>query len=156
MSILPTLTGLSLALIAPLFLAMWGDKLFRNQKNLASMCLQQLFLVIFFVAICFIVIFWEKQPLSSIGLHGLRWVSIVWGLIFAIFMIFVYSPLLVRVMNWFGIPGFDNGLGKLTSLPIWYLLSAVIIGGIVEEGLYRGYATERLSLLTGSYWLVAG
>jgi ribosomal protein S18 acetylase RimI-like enzyme len=145
MSILATLTGLSLALIVPLSLAMWGDKLFRNPDSLTSKCLQQLFLATLFAGICCIVIFWEKKPLSSIGLYGLRWQSIIWGLIFAAFLIFVYSPILIRVMNWFGIPGFENGLGKLTSLPIWYLIIAVVIGGIVEEGLY-GFTIERYFL----------
>ena len=48
---------------------------------------------------------------------------------------------------------FETGLTKLVSLPIWYLVLAIAVGGIVEEGLYRGYAIERLSLLTGSYWI---
>ncbi|GJD21171.1 hypothetical protein RIVM261_061270 [Rivularia sp. IAM M-261] len=148
-----TLTGLSLALMAPLCLAMWGDKLFYKLDSLTSKCLQQLFLATLFVAICFIVIFWEKQPLSSIGLYSLHWQPVMWGLIFAAFLIYIYSPILIRVMNWFGISGFENGLVKLTSLPIWYLIIAVVIGGIVEEVLYRGYAVERLSSLTGNYWI---
>lgn len=49
--------------------------------------------------------------------------------------------------------GFERGLAQLAPLPVWYLAVAVVIGGVVEEGLYRGYAIERLSLLTGSDWL---
>ena len=36
---------------------------------------------------------------------------------------------------------------------MWYLIIAVVIGGTVEEILYRGYAVERLASLTGSYWI---
>jgi uncharacterized protein len=147
------LVGLSLALIAPPVLAMWGDKLFANPESIASKCWQQFFLALLFTAICWIVIVWENQPLSSIGLHPFRWNSVLWGLLFTAFLIFIYSPFLIKIIGWFGVSGFSNGLDKLASLPLWYLTIAVIIGGIVEEGLYRGYATERLSMLTGNYWL---
>lgn len=59
-------------------------------------------------------------------------------------------------MKKFSFAGFEVGLAKLTPLPIWYLLFAIVIGGVVEEVLYRGYAAERLSLLTGSYWIGCG
>jgi membrane protease YdiL (CAAX protease family) len=60
------------------------------------------------------------------------------------------------VIQRLGLKGFEDGLAKLTAQPIWYLMLAVAIGGVVEEGLYRGYATERLSWLTGSYWIGCG
>lgn len=40
-------------------------------------------------------------------------------------------------------------------MPIWLLVCAGITAGVVEELLYRGYAIERLSALTGNIWLGA-
>ncbi|MBE9136915.1 CPBP family intramembrane metalloprotease [Nodosilinea sp. LEGE 07088] len=99
-----------------------------------------------------IVLFKENQPLSSIGLQPLRWQSMVWGLAFAGILIFIYSPGLMWAIRQLNFTDFEGGLSKLTQLPIWYLILAVIIGGITEEILYRGYATERLSEFAGSYW----
>ena len=153
MNLLPTITGLCLALGGPAFVASIGDKFFGDPESLTSKVLQQIVLAALFGTVLAIVIVWEQQPLSSVGLHSFHWQSIMWGLMFASILIFIYSPLLIWAMNKLGLAGFEGGLGKLTSLPIWYLILAVVIGGIVEEGLYRGYATERLSLLTGSYWI---
>jgi uncharacterized protein len=72
---------------------------------------------------------------------------------FAGFLSFIYSPLLMWAINKLSLAGFESGFAQLSPLPIWYLLFAVVLGGVVEEVLYRGYATERLSLLTGSYWM---
>jgi membrane protease YdiL (CAAX protease family) len=147
MSFLPTIAGLGLALGAPALLAS-----FSNPQSLTSKVFQQIVLATFAIAILGIVLFWEKQPLSSIGLHSWCWHSLSWGLAFASILIFIYSPLLLWTMNKLGRSGFERGLDELTKLPVWYLILAVAIGGIVEEILYRGYATERLSALTGSYW----
>lgn len=118
-----------------------------------SKILQQIVLATVFMVVLGIVLFWERQPLSSIGLHSLKWQSILWGLAFAGFLNFIYAPFLVLAIDKLGFTRFEGGLAKLTSFPNWYLVLAVLIGGVVEEVLYRGYATERLSLLTGSYWL---
>lgn len=151
MSNLPTIIGLSIALGGPALIAAFGDKLFGEPETLASKIIQQIALAFLLIAVLGIVSFWERQPLSSIGLHSLRWQSILWGLIFAGFLSFIYSPLIIWGMNLLDFKGFEKGLTKLAPLPNWYLLLAVVVGGIVEEGLYRGYATERLSLLTASY-----
>ncbi|MEO0868405.1 MAG: type II CAAX endopeptidase family protein [Cyanobacteria bacterium J06642_11] len=153
MNSLATSTGLVFALAGPLLIASFGDNLFGNTDSLLSKIFQQIVLATLSMMVVGIVLFWERQPLSSIGLHQLNWQSILWGLIFAGFLSFIYAPFLIRVINQLGWAGFENGLAKLSPLPTGYLVFAVGIGGIVEEVLYRGYATERLSLLTGSYWL---
>lgn len=153
MSSLATVTGLCVALGGPALIAWVGDRLFGNPERLRSKILQQIVLAALLVTLMGIVIIWERQSLSSIGLHGLRWQSVLWGIAFAGFLSFIYSPLLLWGMNQLGLKGFEAGLTTLTPLPIWYLVFAVILGGIVEEVLYRGYATERLSLLTGSEWI---
>ncbi|MEM6839050.1 MAG: hypothetical protein AAF609_19630 [Cyanobacteria bacterium P01_C01_bin.120] len=153
MNSLATFIGLGFALGGPAFVASFGDKFFSNADSLLSKILQQIVLATLFMVVVGIVLFWERQPLSSIGLHQLNWQSILWELIFAGFLSFIYTPFLIGVMNKLGCAGFESGLAKLSPLPRWYLVLAVVIGGVVEEALYRGYATERLSLLTGSYWI---
>ncbi len=151
MNPLSTTIGLCLALGGPLLLASFGDKYLGSPKSITNKILQQIILALLLIAVLAIALVWEKQPLSSVGLHPLRWQSIAWGFLFAGFFIFIYSPLLIRAMNKLKLGSFDHGLTELTKLPIWYLILAVVVGGIVEEGLYRGYAIERLSLLIGSY-----
>jgi uncharacterized protein len=156
MSSLATITCLCFALGGPALIAGCGNKLFGDSESPIGKILQQTGLTICCLVVVGIVIFWERQPLASIGLHPLRWQSILWGITFAGFLIFIYSPLIIWAMAKLGHTGFASGLAQLDPLPIWYLALAVAIGGVVEEVLYRGYATERLSWLTGSYWIGCG
>ena len=49
----------------------------------------------------------------------------------------------------------DEGVRRLSVLPIWLRLVMAATGGAIEETLYRGYATERLVWLTGRKWIAA-
>jgi membrane protease YdiL (CAAX protease family) len=71
----------------------------------------------------------------------------------AVFFIYVFAPLVYWVLRRLELGGFEGGINKLARLPIWYLVLAVFIGGASEEILYRGYAVERISSLSGSYWI---
>lgn len=46
-------------------------------------------------------------------------------------------------------------LAAVRKFPAWVLIPAWVTGSFVEEALYRGYAIERLTLLTGKRWLAA-
>jgi membrane protease YdiL (CAAX protease family) len=41
----------------------------------------------------------------------------------------------------------------LARLPVWWRIIVGVTGGAVEEVLYRGYAIERLAMITGRRWL---
>jgi membrane protease YdiL (CAAX protease family) len=43
----------------------------------------------------------------------------------------------------------------IVQVPLWLLLTTPIVAGVTEEIIYRGYAIERLSFLTGRRWLGA-
>lgn len=43
----------------------------------------------------------------------------------------------------------------VVQVPLWLLITTPIVAGITEEILYRGYAIERLTFLTGNRWLAA-
>ena len=147
---MPTIVGLWIALGGPPLLAM-SDRLFGNDTGLTRNIVQQVLLFGLCATILGLVSWWEKLPLSSIGLQPVSWQAIALGLVFAGILIFIYAPLLMWVIQTLNLPGFDHGLDKLSSMPSWYLILAVVIGGITEEVLYRGYAIERLSHLTGYY-----
>ena len=74
----------------------------------------------------------------------------------AAFLRYAFSPLAYWALRRSGLGGFEKGLSQLEDLPIWYLVLAVIVGGVAEEILYRGYAIERIAAFTGNLWLAAG
>ncbi len=98
-----------------------------------------------------IVLRWEHKRLSSVALKLLRWQSIAWGIIFAALLIWIYS-LLGLAMAFAGVPWFTEGLSGLAIYPLWCLVLAILIGAGPRH-LYCGYTIERLTSLTGSYWI---
>jgi membrane protease YdiL (CAAX protease family) len=104
-------------------------------------------------AITVIVIFWEKQPLSSLGLQRPDWRTIAWGLALAATMIYVVMPLLTEALRAIGIPAFEEGMTRVLAFPLSVRIVAVVTAGVVEDVLFIGYAFTRLAWLTGSNWL---
>ena len=152
-AILPTIIGLGLAFGGPPLIASVSERSPSSGGIPTTELLSQFGLVAICAAVLAILLVWEKQPLSAIGLQPPRWQSLVWGLALTGFFVFAFSPLAFWLLQHLRLSGFDAGLAKLAHLPVWYLILAVVIGGTVEEILYRGYAVERLASLTGSYWL---
>src|SRR5512141_2704931 len=98
MRIPATPIGLFLALLGPTLLAFISVKAFTSQPNLSVGLSAQAVLVLLCACVLAIILGWEHRPLSSIGVLPLRWQSFAWGLSFAAFLIWVYSPLLARGM----------------------------------------------------------
>jgi CAAX protease family protein len=48
-----------------------------------------------------------------------------------------------------------EGLNRLASYPIWFRIVQALTGGVIEEILYRGYAIERLTTITGRTWVAS-
>ncbi|MCR8526118.1 CPBP family intramembrane glutamic endopeptidase, partial [Escherichia coli] len=104
-----------------------------------------------------LMLFWvlrvERLPLSSIGLRKPNWGTLGWGLATAV-------ALLATVMLTFAVIAPALGLKQnmiatagLVQVPLWLLLLTPVVAGVTEEILYRGYAIERLTFLTGRRWL---
>ena len=152
MKVVPSILGLGVALGGPILLASPASKVLGDPDRLATRLLGQLLLWALVVLILALVVFWEKQPLRSSGWRPLGWQSVLWGLALAaafILLVPVWAGALSRV----GLPpSFESGFAKLVGLPRWFLALAAVTAGVAEETLYRGYAVERLSSLTGSYW----
>ncbi len=143
---LPTIVGLCIALggsVLPV------GKLLNDPHGFAARWIEQGFLWMLFGLVIAIMLRWEKQPLSSIGLRWRR-SSVAWGLLLTVIVIYVTAPLGSWALARTGLPGFEAGSSKLAELPIWFLAVAAVTAGVVEETLYRGYAIERLALFTGN------
>jgi uncharacterized protein len=102
-----------------------------------------------------ILLFWERKPLRSIWLQPFRWQSILWGLLLVAAYYAVLFPLGEWVRRCAGLPGFGFGMGQLTIFPVWFRILAVVIAGIGEELIFRGYSVTRIATLTGSTGLAA-
>ncbi|MFL5561071.1 MAG: CPBP family intramembrane glutamic endopeptidase [Gemmatimonadaceae bacterium] len=93
----------------------------------------------------------ERLPLASIGLRRPRWSTLlVAGLLWLVslhLLPFLTVPL--RDAAGTAVPA---GLHRLASLPIWFRVVQALTGGVIEEILYRGYAIERLTTITGRPW----
>lgn len=148
----PSILGLSVALGVPILLAGPAGKALGDPNRLLTKLLGQFLLWVLVALILAFVVFWEKQPLRSIGLRAFGWRSVIWGLALAGAFILL-TPVFTEVLNRMGIPpSFERGFAKLAALPRWFLVFAAVTAGVAEETLYRGYAVERLASLTGSYW----
>lgn len=75
---------------------------------------------------------------QALGLVPVGIKTLLFGLGLALLFVVVVGPVLMRVPNWLGLGGFEDTLSKLARLPAWYLVLAVVVGGAVEEVLYRG------------------
>ena len=151
--LLPTLLGLVLALFGPPAIAAGTKDKETGPPSLGKALVGQFALLALSAGVLLMVLLVENRPLSSIGLFPPRGQTFALGIALTLFFIFIFSPIAFRMLSRFQLGGFDQGLSKLAGLPVWYLILAVVIGGSVEELLYRGYAVERLAELTGSYWL---
>ena len=152
-NLVASLVGLIVAWGGPLVLLSPADRLLGAPNRMTTKVLEQLVLWGLLGIIVVIVIFWEKQPLASLGLRPFRWSSVAWGLLLAAVTIYVVMPSLAWALHVAGIPGFDAGMAKILILPLWVRVIAVVTAGIVEDSLFLGYAFTRLTLLTGSYWM---
>jgi membrane protease YdiL (CAAX protease family) len=44
---------------------------------------------------------------------------------------------------------------QVTGFPVWFRIIAVVIAGVLEEFVFRGYSVTRIAMLTGSTRLAA-
>ena len=87
-----------------------------------------------------LVKFWEKKPLSSIGIGtASAGKSIGWGLLLGV-ICFAVAAVIALLTHY----GHGEASKAMDRLPTWLLTVVVFRAGIVEELFYRGYAMERL------------
>lgn len=99
-------------------------------------------------------VYGDRLPLSDIGLVRPRLRSVLFGLaVGASVYIGLYAIAFVLWKN--GLFEAKAPAGQILQWPLWLRLFMLITAGVVEEALFRGFAIERLTALTGKRWLAA-
>jgi membrane protease YdiL (CAAX protease family) len=148
---LATGAGLVVALALPLLTLTGGRSVFGAEQSDARLVSGLVIHWVVFAAIVAVVVFWERQPLSSIGLRPLRWWTIPAGLVAGV----VITTLSGTLVNVFKLSPDVEYAGYLQSLPFATRLLLVVTAGVWEEIAYRGYGIERLTMIWGSKWAAA-
>jgi membrane protease YdiL (CAAX protease family) len=148
--------GLALALLGPGLIALlWAWSTRRTVSLRASAPCLGLF-VLLIVGVATIARRGEALSWAEIGFGRMSSASIPSAIVLAAFFVIVFGPLASRALLRFGLGSFEAGRRSLTALPHWYLWLTIVIVGGGEEWLYRGYAIERLQVLTRDAWFAGG
>jgi membrane protease YdiL (CAAX protease family) len=149
-----TVSALVVALGGPPLFALASQRLVGDAPSLPLLIALQIGYCGIAAVVVWVVLRKERLPLASIGLHTPRWSTlIVAGLLW--FAGLRLLPLVTGPLRDWGATGEPDQLRRLALLPLWFRIVLALTGGVVEETLYRGYAIERLTLVTGRRWLAA-
>ena len=153
MTKLPTIMALLLALGGPPLLTIIARPILGDAPSVARSLPFDLLLWGLLAVILLVIVRVEQQPLASIGLKSPGWSTLCWALVLVLVLSFILVPGVIWLVEKAGLPGYEQGLEPLLKFPVWYRVFLGISAGVVEEVLYRGYAIERLTFLTGNSWL---
>ena len=151
-----TMAGLACALFGPLLMTTGPmQKLYiMAGSGLASVAVAQSTMWFVLAAALACHVFGDRLPLLAVGLVRPRIGSILFGLaIGASVYIGLYAIAFVLWKN--GLFDAKAPAGQILQWPLWLRLFMLITAGVVEEALFRGFAIERLTALTGKRWLAA-
>lgn len=95
----------------------------------------------------------QQLTLSSIGLRRPRLGTVALAAALLLLTTLVLPMVTDPLVEWLGAERRDNVVRELAVLPVWFRIATALMGGAIEETLYRGYAVGRLEALTGRRWL---
>ncbi len=151
-----SLVGVAIAFIAPAYISAsdLGPILGERAPPAATLINEIAIWSVAFVILA-IVLFWERYPLKSIGLTRPTWDAILLGGLCTAPLL-VLSMMTASMLRAFGASAQDNGQTVIVlALPLFLQLFIAVTAGFTEEILFRGYAVERVTLLSGSRWFGA-
>jgi membrane protease YdiL (CAAX protease family) len=109
---------------------------------------------IVWIALATLVLIWvtrvERLPLASIGLRRPSWGTLGWGLAATIVLMASVMLTFAVIAPALGLKQNMTATAAIVEVPLWLLLTTPVVAGVTEEIVYRGYAIERLTLLTGN------
>jgi len=150
-----SITGLIVALVVPALATTFPViPLNDNDSSTKAILLNEAGTWVLAIVILAIVRFWEARPLSSIGLVPPTRSAILFGakIVLGLIALAIVAGLAVQSS---GLPLPEQPEQLVISLPLWLQLLVAASAGFTEEVLFRGYAIERMTELTGSRWIGA-
>ncbi len=100
-----------------------------------------------------VVLYWERQPLGSIGFRRLTGKEGLLALLLGILLFVLVHMLVIFVERVVSIQtDIMVVIAALAKYPIWVRFLLAARPAFVEEILYRGYTIERVNQLTGKVW----
>ncbi len=151
-----TIAGLACVLLGPLLAttAPMQRLYLMAGSGLASVFVAQSSLWVVLAAALACHLYGDRLPLSAVGLVRPRLRSILLGLgVGASVYVGLYAIAFVLWKN--GLFEAKAPASQILQWPLWLRLFMLITAGVAEEALYRGFAIERLTALTGRRWLAA-
>jgi uncharacterized protein len=150
------LVGVSIAFIAPAYISANDLGQFLGEPSpLAATLINECAVWSVVFVILGIVLFWERHPLKSIGLGLPTWDAILLGAL-CVAPLLLLSMTTGGILRAIGTSAQDNGQTvMILTLPLWLQLFVAVTAGFTEEILFRGFAVERVTLLSGSRWFGA-
>jgi membrane protease YdiL (CAAX protease family) len=153
-----SVVGLIFALVIPAFLSAGGPtgEIPTDVNAVATVLISEAATWSLTLIVLAIVLFAERRRLTSIGLGIPTWPAIRTGILMTVLLLVLAMGAGAIVQAAGGLPrnGGDQ-VSLVMGLPIWLQLFAAVSAGFTEEILFRGYAIERMTELTGSRWLGA-
>jgi membrane protease YdiL (CAAX protease family) len=107
------------------------------------------------IGVIAVVVWWEKKPLSEMGLHRQTPRKIIFALSSSIVIAVGGTLLSLGIIKVFNLPMPTLMPEILSVFPVGLSIWLVVSGSIAEEILYRGFVIERIGQLTGNIWVGA-
>ena len=107
------------------------------------------------ILLLLIILLWERQSLSSIGIRKMEWQDVLWaigGFLLGAVSFIITTPL----VSLLGLGTTGSGIAQLAQVPVALRVAIVFTAGITEEILFRGYPIERFHSMSGRIFLGAG
>lgn len=151
-----TIAGLACALFGPLLMTtapMQRLYLLAGSGHATVLVAQStIWLVLGLALACHV--YGDKLPLAAVGLVRPRLRSILFGLaVGASVYVGLYAIAFVLWKN--GLFEAKAPVAQILQWPLWLRLFMLVTAGVAEEAIYRGFAIERLTALTGKRWVAA-
>jgi membrane protease YdiL (CAAX protease family) len=152
-----SLVGLVFALVVPAILSAGGPGEMPSGTNVVgAVLISEATIWAVTLIVLAIVLFGERRSLQSLGLGRPTWPAIRLGVQVTVGLLLLAMLAGAIVQSLGGLPDNDGSQVDLVmGLPIWLQLLVALTAGFTEEVLFRGYAIERTTELTGSRWLGA-
>ena len=150
-----TLVGLSFPLLGmPLWNFIAGTWL-QSMDRFQRAALGSLITVGLALGVVAVVVWWEKKPLSELGLHRQTRRKIIVALAASIVIAVGGTLISLLILKVFALPAPTLITERIAIFPLWFSVWLVGSSSVAEEVLYRGFVIERLGQTTGNICLGA-